>query len=578
MLQIYKKYFAFAGSHVNELKKSVIFGFLSSMFEALQIMALLIIVTALVEQNHNKNIALIALVVMIISIAGVIITSNMSKRKQQNSGLWMCVDKRMEIGNKMRYMPMGFFTKNNLGMLTSVLTNAMEDMQNVGVRIITITMEAIIHILVLTVFLLFIDIRIGAITIAGLLMFFIVNILMQKKADRISDARAMAQINLVSAVLEYVQGMGVVKSFNLLNKANKKIDTAIEECEKQNFGLETAFIPFMAMQTLVLRLTGIAIIAASLLFYIGGTMTLDYAIILIVVTFMMFAKLEQAGAMSALMRLIEATMNKIKTVDDSPEMDIEGKAIQPKFYDIKGENITFSYRDKVIFDNVSFNIPHKTTTAVVGPSGGGKTTLCNLIARFWDVDSGSISLDGVDIREYKMDSLLSNISMVFQDVYLFNDTIANNIKFGKPNADMGEVIKAAKKACCHDFISSLPNGYDTIIGEGGATISGGEKQRISIARAILKDAPIIILDEATANVDPENENLLGVAIEELTHDKTIIMIAHRLKTVRNADQILVIENGKIVQTGTHDELLKQDGIYRKFIDIRKQAIGWKLSS
>ena len=257
-------------------------------------------------------------------------------------------------------------------------------------------------------------------------------------------------------------------------------------------------------------------------------------------------------------------------------MDIAGRDIEPVAHDIDVEDVSFSYDKRKIIDGVTIHIPEKTTTAIVGPSGGGKTTLCNLISRFWDVDEGCVKLGGMDVREYSMDSLMKNFSFVFQKVYLFADTIANNIKFGQEDASMEEVIAAARKACCHDFIMALPDGYDTVIGEGGASLSGGEKQRISIARAIMKDSPVIILDEATANVDPENEKELTEAIEALTKDKTIIMIAHRLKTVRHANQILVVDGGRIVQQGTHEELLEQDGIYRRFVTAREQAVGWKL--
>ena len=271
-------------------------------------------------------------------------------------------------------------------------------------------------------------------------------------------------------------------------------------------------------------------------------------------------------------------VNEAKNIFALRPIDIEGKDMKPDNFDIDVENVSFSYEEKTIIDNLSVHIPEKTTTAIVGPSGGGKTTLCHLIARFWDVDQGEVKLGGKNVKDYSMDSLMQNFSFVFQNVYLFQDTIANNIRFGQPDASMEQVIEAATKACCHDFIMQLPEGYETVIGEGGASLSGGEKQRISIARAIMKDASIIILDEATANVDPENEKDLVDAIEALTKEKTILMIAHRLKTVRNADQILVVDKGRIVEQGKHEELLKQDGIYSKFINARELAGSWKLGA
>ena len=258
------------------------------------------------------------------------------------------------------------------------------------------------------------------------------------------------------------------------------------------------------------------------------------------------------------------------------EMDIDGEELSPEREDIELRHVDFSYDSKPILHDVSLTIPEKTTVAIVGPSGSGKTTLCNLMARFWDVQGGSVRLGGRDVREYSYDSLIRNFSFVFQRTYLFSDTIANNIRFGKPDASMEEVQAAAKKARCYDFIMALPDGFDTVIGEAGSSLSGGERQRISIARAIMKDAPVIILDEATANVDPENEKELMEAVSELTYDKTVIMIAHRLKTVRNADKIFVVDHGEIVQQGTHEELVAVDGLYRRFVVERKRAAGWKV--
>ena len=307
-------------------------------------------------------------------------------------------------------------------------------------------------------------------------------------------------------------------------------------------------------------------------------MPIANALMCIVMSFLVFGQIKLFGMGMAMLRLAVASIDRTLQTEAMEQMDEKGRAVSPKEHSIEFDNVHFSYENKEILHGISVKLPDKTTTAVIGPSGSGKTTLCNLVARFWDVDSGRVKIGGKDVREYTLESLMEQISMVFQNVYLFADTIENNIKFGKPDATHDEVVAAARKACCDDFIETLPGGYDTVIGEGGASLSGGEKQRISIARAMLKDAPIIILDEATANVDPENEDRLQKAREELTRNKPIIMIAHRLKTVRNADQILVVDDGRIVQRGRHEDLIEQKGIYHDFVLGRKEAIGWKLEA
>lgn len=294
-----------------------------------------------------------------------------------------------------------------------------------------------------------------------------------------------------------------------------------------------------------------------------------------------FSKAEKDAVMSSgviarTILLDRMAGDKLESLENAEYIDQDGKDITPTSYDITFQDVSFAYDKRTVLHDVNFTIPQNTTTAIVGPSGSGKSTLCSLIARFYDVDAGKITLGGTDIREFTCDSLLKNISMVFQNVYLFRDTIRNNIKFGSPDASEEQMIAAAKQARCHDFIMALPDGYDTVIGEGGSSLSGGEKQRISIARAMLKDAPIVILDEATASIDTENEHLIQEAISALTHGKTIITITHRLATIENADQILVIDGGTVVQKGTHKELLKQKGTYQDFIRIREQAEGWRI--
>ena len=330
------------------------------------------------------------------------------------------------------------------------------------------------------------------------------------------------------------------------------------------------------MVNLVGKLIGVGVCILSLYLYTSGSLSLLYCIMMVVCSFMITEAMEKAGTNSALIRIVDTCVDKANAILELPAMDISGADAVPASYDLEAKDIDFSYDTKKIIDHVSVTIPPNTTTAFVGTSGGGKTTLCHLLLRFWDVDAGTVMLGGKNVREYSMDALMRNFSFVFQNVYLFKDTISNNIRFGQPEAPMEAVIAAAKKARCHDFIMKLHQGYDTVIGESGGTLSGGERQRLSIARAIMKDAPIIILDEATANVDPENEKELMEAIQELTREKTIIMIAHRLKTVQGADQILVVDHGKIVQKGTHDNVLSEDGIYRRFVQGREQAVSWKL--
>jgi ATP-binding cassette subfamily B protein len=439
-----------------------------------------------------------------------------------------------------------------------------------------LTTQGILTTSMITLAILLYDWRIGLLLILGFAIFLGINSLMQKKSRAIAPRKTESDTRLVVSVLEYIQGIGVVRSYNLDKEANKTVDRAIKDNKDTNIALEKILVPYICVQSFILKLVGVLMIFLSVTLYISGTMELMSCLLLVISSFIVYAQLDSAGNYSSLLRILDLSVDKINRIFDAPVMDIDGKDIRPASNDILGENVSFSYENQRVIDNVSFEIPQGTTTAIIGPSGGGKTTLCSLMARFWDVDGGVITLGGADIREYTLDSLLSHFSMVFQNVYLFHDTIANNIKFGKPDATMAEIEAAARKACCHDFIIALPDGYDTVIGEGGATISGGEKQRISIARALLKDAPIIILDEATANVDPENEAFLQEAIAELTHGKTIIMIAHRLKTVQNADQILVLEQGRIIQRGTHDELIREGGLYANFVQMREHAIGWKL--
>lgn len=576
MIRTFRKFFELAGKHKKTYYISIVFSFFHSIFEALKIAAIAVVLKALIEDSVTGQTALLSLGIMLVGIIGSIFTKNKSSMDLCIAGSTMSADQRMEIGDRLKYMPMGYFNANKLGHIASITTNTCETLQEIASRVTHMYLQSVITTIVITVALFFFDVRIGLIAVCGIALFFLINYFLQRASKKVSPRKLASESRIVDAVIEYVQGIGIVKSFNLSKQANSKINRDIEDANNVMYDIEKMVVPYAALQSLVLKLFGIGVIFASIVFYLNGTMDLLHCLLMIIASFMVYSQLESAGLFSALLRIIDLSVDKVNEVFKAPVMDEKGTVVKTSHYDITAKNVSFSYDRKKIIDNASFIIPENTTTAIIGPSGSGKTTLCHLIARFWDVDEGSISIDKKDVRDYKLDSLLANISMVFQNVYLFNDTIANNIKFGKQDASLEEIKEAARKACCHDFIMQLPEGYDTVIGEGGATISGGEKQRISIARAIIKNAPVIILDEATANVDPENEKQLQSAIEELTRHKTIIMIAHRLKTIRNADQILVLDNGKIVQSGTHASLMEQGGIYADFVAMREKSIGWKL--
>lgn len=577
MYGVLKKIFAFSGSRRGLLKRSMAVAFVGAVFSALQFGALMVVLEAMLADDRGGRTAWVALGIMLLSIAGRAAASYVSNLQQTKTGYFMVAEKRIHIGDRLRYIPMGYFDQNSLGNITAVVTTTLGDVENAAARCLVAVVGGILNTLAFALALFFFDWRVGLVVLLGIVLYLTVTELSQKHNGKTGPDRQRAQENLVEAVLEYLQGMSVVRAFGLGKDSGQTVRKAIDGSCAKNLKLEYSAVPWMALQQLVVRAASVAMIVVSLLLYLGGGMGLASCLLMLIASFLVFGNLESAGNMSALLQMLGASMDKANSIDDTPTMDIEGKDLSPADASVSFEKVDFSYEDRKILDDVTFRVPEKTTTAVVGPSGGGKTTLCSLIARFWDVQGGSVRIGGRDVRDYKLDSLMKNISMVFQNVYLFNDTIENNIKFGRPGATHEQVEAAAKAACCHDFISALPDGYSTVIGEGGGTLSGGERQRISIARAMLKDAPIVILDEATASVDPENEAELQKAIDTLTHDKTIVMIAHRLKTVRHADQILVLDGGRIVQRGTHQELEAQPGLYADFLKAREEAIGWKLA-
>lgn len=577
MFDVYKRFFQFSGEQKGTWYKGVAFELLRSIFEAFQFAALMIVLRGLVDQNMTGTTAWSALGIMTVSVAGAALCWYLAHSVEGHANYQMCAEKRIHIGERMKYMPMGYFNAQSLGSLTAVATSTMEDLESMSFAVIARTVVGMIRTMIFSMAIFCFDWRIGMVFLLGMLLFLWVNSSLLKKSREMSPDRLAAQTKLVDAVLEYIQGMSVVRAFHGDKAANQTLNNTIKETEYQNFKLERKRIPYNVLEQIVLRITAVVAILLSIWIFLQGSMTLFTCLMMVISAFLVYSELESAGEMFFMLPMIDASIDRVEEIDRTPRMD-EGGAVQtPKSRDITFDHVDFSYGERKIINDISFTIPERTTTAIVGPSGSGKTTLISLMARFWDVDKGSVKLGGIDVKNYALDSLMSNFSMVFQSVYLFNDSIENNIKFGKPEATHEEVVAAAKVARCHDFIIALPQGYDTVIGEGGATISGGERQRLSIARAMLKDAPIVLLDEATANVDPENEAELQEAIEALTGGKTIIMIAHRLKTVQHADQILVLDHGKIVQRGRHTQLIKHEGIYADFVRSRRSAESWRIA-
>ena len=578
MIEAFRKIWRFAGTERANINRSVVVKFLNAVFHMLEVSAIYFVIVALTQGEAGSRAAWTALGFMAVSIIGNAVTTAFSKNQQTHAGYFMAANERIKIGNLLKGVPMGFFNENSLGEVTGVCTTVLGNIETLVPMVLVDILGGVIGTVVFTAMIILFEWRVGLVALAGILLYFLVVSSMEKKSAAIAPNAQKSQTALTSAVLEYVQGMGIVKSFNLSGRGDKRAQDALEFNRKSNLAMEKLMTPYTILQELVLQAAGIAMMFVAVVCWADGAMSLANALMCIVMSFLVFGQVKLFGMGMSMLRLASASIDRTLQTEEMEQMDEKGRALRPGDHGIAFDNVRFSYEKKEILHGISVNLPDKTTTAVIGPSGSGKTTLCNLIARFWDVDSGSVKIGGKDVREYTLESLMEQISMVFQNVYLFADTIENNIKFGRPQATHAEVVEAARKACCADFIEALPDGYDTVIGEGGASLSGGEKQRISIARAMLKDAPIVILDEATANVDPENEDRLQKAIEELTRNKTIIMIAHRLKTVRNADQILVVDEGRIVQQGRHEELIGQKGIYKDFVLGRKEAVGWKLNA
>ena len=579
MLKIIRRVLRLSGNLSKRIWGSFICGFLESMFGRLPIAAVFLV---LIELQNGQPITGQTWGIVIGLIAGGLILRMIFKylvyRLQSTAGFEFVARERIALGDRLRNVPMGFFHDNSVGDITATVTTDLNFLENYSMHILDKVTTGVLSMIVMAGCILAFDWRIGLIFVAGILLSFPIYSHMQKKGKALSAKRQKIQSEAVAATLEYVQGISVVKSFNMCDKNLSDIEDAYESNAAASYGVERVFTPLNMTYSMVFRISACMIMLCAGILAVGGDLSFANLAVILIASFTIFNPIEVMGQMTTMIRTMDAALDRVERIKQAKKIDENGRDIPLDSFDIGFEHVSFAYENgNPILKDVSFSIPQGSMTAIVGPSGGGKTTITRLIARFWDVQEGSITIGGHDVKEFTCDSLLKNMSMVFQNVYLFHDTIENNIKFGCPDATHEQVVEAAKKACCHDFISALPQGYDTVIGEGGSTLSGGEKQRISIARAMLKDAPIILLDEATASVDPENEVHLQQAISALVKNKTLIVIAHRLSTIRDADLILVVDNGKIVEKGVHAELIQQKGIYQKFWNIRQKARNWKLA-
>ena len=528
------------------------------------------------ENSLEWNIIWLSLFGIVISIFLRYIFSYWKAKLQESIGYEIAAEERLKIGNVLKRVSLGYFSKNSTGDILTAITGDLSSLELQGMKLIDAIVNGYINLLAIVIILLIVCPMAALTSLVGAILSALALNGISKKSRKNAPTKQISQERITDASLEYIHGLPIVKSFGQEGASIEEWKTACEKHKDINLKIMHDFVPNNCLHLFALKIASVLLILISGIFTIQGNLTISIFLLIAMFAFMIFGAVENMNDSVHMLGLIDTSMDKLENIENAEFIDEAGRDFSIASYNIDFTDVFFGYGEIEVLHNLSFQIPQNTTTAIVGPSGSGKSTICNLITRFYDVNSGSVKIGGHDVREFTCDSLLKNISMVFQNVYLFNDTIRNNIKFGKSDATEDEIIEAAKKACCHDFIMALPEGYDTMIGEGGSSLSGGEKQRISIARAILKNAPIILLDEATASIDPENEHLIQQAISELIQGKTIVTIAHRLATIENADQILVVDHGKIVQKGTHDQLIQQKGIYRSFINIRERAEGWSI--
>lgn len=574
MIKTVKRILLMAGDHCHKVTAGIGISLLYSIFSAMDLFAILYIAFSVDELTMQKIVVTVG--ILLVGLIGKIVCKYQISKRISGSSYDVFYERRLEAGERLKKAPMGYYSEKNLGEIQMTLTTDMNALESSTMSVVENILGSLIYAAICTLVLLLFNWKIGLITLAGLAIGMILLNVIQNGAEKAMPMRFHAQEEMTERTLEFVQGNMVMRLFGTGQDGLNRVKEAFQKKQKADIHLENSAIWPINFYKYVFRLASCGVVLIAALLYVQQEMSFPICVMFLFAAFLVYSQMDGLASNIALLRIVDTSLEQVESVLHIPKMPGNEAVNKIQNYDIELQNISFGYDKRPIIQDVSLKIPERSVTAIVGPSGSGKTTLCNLIARFWDVQKGAILIGGKNVKDIEPDELMKLMSIVFQNVYLFHDTIENNIKFGRPDATHEAVVEAARRACCHDFIEKLPNAYQTVIGEGGSTLSGGEKQRISIARAILKDAPIVILDEATSSVDPENQHILLTAINELTKGKTLIIIAHRLSTIRNADQIVVLDGGRIVQQGTHKTLIQQDGVYRRFVQIRKTTFSWKL--
>lgn len=574
MIKTVKRILLMAGDHCHKVTVGIGISLLYSIFSAMDLFAILYIAFSVDELTMQKIVVIVG--ILLVGLIGKIVCKYQISKRISGSSYDVFYERRLEAGERLKKAPMGYYSEKNLGEIQMTLTTDMNALESSAMSVVENILGSLIYAAICTLVLLLFNWKIGLITLAGLAIGMILLNVIQNGAEKAMPMRFHAQEEMTERTLEFVQGNMVMRLFGTGQDGLNRVKEAFQKKQKADIHLENSAIWPINFYKYVFRLASCGVVLIAALLYAQQEMSFPICVMFLFAAFLVYSQMDGLASNIALLRIVDNSLEQVESVLHIPKMPGNEAVNKIQNYDIELQNISFGYDKRPIIQDVSLKIPERSVTAIVGPSGSGKTTLCNLIARFWDVQKGAILIGGKNVKDIEPDELMKLMSIVFQNVYLFHDTIENNIKFGRPDATHEAVVEAARRACCHDFIEKLPNAYQTVIGEGGSTLSGGEKQRISIARAILKDAPIVILDEATSSVDPEKQHILLTAINELTKGKTLIIIAHRLSTIRNADQIVVLDGGRIVQQGTHKTLIQQDGVYRRFVQIRKTTFSWKL--